>query len=1584
MAALSKDALGDYGGLKGTEYHLLYALWLLLRGGADRVSFYQGNDLLARPIAPPKMEESDDALPVPLHAEESSEDVWIQLKSTESTWPPSGFLPANTKDDNLLKNFLCNAVRSESEGRSWRVELGTQGYVKKKELEDFLSRPDDYSDLNKHLREIIDRAQTHLKKEGFLPSQYADNNLLKLSTIILSQLARGKPISRERLLAEIELELAYACYDRDLAAQVLRALLGALLSDVSALPVSGRAYDLNWINQVAGFVVKTRALFDTDPVSSCTHANTKSEPRDWNSKYFASRTRLERALDQFLLAPQTLFVLVGRSGSGKSWSVTDWAARVLSERMRLFLPTTALDHNRELSALVAEALRSQTYADIVNEKLLRRFQGASRVDGQGPGVIIVDDLQVGSTDVTLASDLASLVKQCRDYDIKLVFTCQEQIWERHQLWKRISPDELYVADIHAEARQDPTLLKKDKLKKGSATSPDENLPQPKATYSFDLGDFSPEEMTLALRQRLPHEQAARVGLLLAAPSFATLRNPYLLARYLEIHGTELGIGAAPPTVSIDDLLDSRIGQLLETAAQALSLSVTDVQPAFDVLSEALWNSRANGLAYSDSIRSLSQLLPEQAGDFISELREKGLLTWESPLKIVEQPLAERLFARYLAQHYEEVGEIFNELLADEDTGVAAALMRRSQFDPIELAEGLIAKDKRWIKGVSDGLAQCDPGDYRVLGFLASLMHSDSEKVLIIDAATALGQLAVRGRRALKFVSTMYFSPTSSDRYAGEYALGSAMEFDPNSVAAAIRLKLSRAARAKSVFPSDLRKKRDQILRGALEPLRLIKNRTAAEAGHQLVRRYEYLAGRNEHDLNYRFLEDIDTARGRIALYDDKVFDLLLSELESEDQLVRYRAACAIRGPAIEQPLRVQPALRFAMLRDPEYASTINRILLAAYPLVKADPSNLLKSLADSHLTKWDKPLSTAQVLGHLGDLSSKLPEEVYKLLPKCLDAYTPGARALSSEMLSYAWWRCAEHVAEAQEHLANLTEPDLVNVPSELVPFAIRGAAIAQLGMICLSERVAQELAGEQYFYPLGDLIYTYLNTREFMRRRAETILSDQGFERLRDLLLKAIRGGEPVNINPLNQPLVQSVFRSVVISLEMLTTLANAMPDPMLLLNDVPRDWRALHMASELLESGRREQSLIDFTETVCEEVRHGWTTMQAGAEREKCLALLAALKSDHQAALDEHRSIIDDHFFQVTGKMRGVAQLIDSNPQHTLSLIDQSIRDSSDQATLYFLKDETRYWPGLLLGRLYARMFDSRTIRPNEATEWCEQVFAALSRLPASSYRDEYQNVYTCIQSWLNGTPELPKPIADGERSILRDSHALAVSILTMGHEALSHSNTDFNLDDVLSDRRGWIEGDLVCEEDSLSRSSWEYLNYVFPAVRLALVAVAQMFDLEDPAARLLTDRKVTKELLARHQYIFRQQSNHDPDDYDIRELGNAISDFQERLKLTPRDETLLSWCGGALVRAGRFNEAEQVLRSCLALASCGQDTKASALYDLACVKARLGLESESRALLEELARVKPLDKEHMRSDPDFESFRDQEWFQDLVSSN
>lgn len=71
MPSLSEAEIrGDWNNIKGTEYHFVYALWLLIRAGAASVAFYRGNDLLATPSKPPVLRGEDNALPaVPVKTE---------------------------------------------------------------------------------------------------------------------------------------------------------------------------------------------------------------------------------------------------------------------------------------------------------------------------------------------------------------------------------------------------------------------------------------------------------------------------------------------------------------------------------------------------------------------------------------------------------------------------------------------------------------------------------------------------------------------------------------------------------------------------------------------------------------------------------------------------------------------------------------------------------------------------------------------------------------------------------------------------------------------------------------------------------------------------------------------------------------------------------------------------------------------------------------------------------------------------------------------------------------------------------------------------------------------------------------------------------------------------------------------------------------------------------------------------------------------------------------------------------------------------------------------------------------------------
>ncbi len=155
---MDDEIRGDWSNLKGTEYHLIYAIWLLLCRNAGSVAFYRGNDLLARPIPPP---DPKKALSPAIHAQVANEDEWIQLKATRDSWTRSALLSGN-----LLANFIYNALASEAAGRAWHTRLVTQGEIQREEVEEFVADPGNHKELEEKFKKIIAGVQEHLKQNG--------------------------------------------------------------------------------------------------------------------------------------------------------------------------------------------------------------------------------------------------------------------------------------------------------------------------------------------------------------------------------------------------------------------------------------------------------------------------------------------------------------------------------------------------------------------------------------------------------------------------------------------------------------------------------------------------------------------------------------------------------------------------------------------------------------------------------------------------------------------------------------------------------------------------------------------------------------------------------------------------------------------------------------------------------------------------------------------------------------------------------------------------------------------------------------------------------------------------------------------------------------------------------------------------------------------------------------------------------------------------------------------------------------------------------------------------------------------------
>lgn len=1564
------EVRGDWANLKGTEYHLIYVLWLLIKGQVSSVQFYEGNDLLAHPVLPPRLDDEERSRVVPIKACQEDTDLWIQLKSTGGDWNRSRIL------NELLSTFLCNALQSQLSCRQWQVRLVTQGRVRTS-LQEFVSHPSVFPVLYEKLLQIVSNVKDKCDHDEAHAGKHTQTDIEKISLEILLQLSSTVPIAIETLKAEIETELALLSLDREAVRQMGDAMLGRLLQDAAAGPGAPLTYNAEWLEQVAALPITDIRAFNQDPISTC--LSTSRLPRGWNKRQFVSRVRLESALKSFLTARECLFVLIGASGIGKSWAMTDCVLNSLDGRVRLLIHGSDLDHYRTLDALVAKQLRGKLLVNRGDEWFLNRLRSASC---QQPPIIIIDDILPSGEAEVFRRDVTRLIEAAREYRIKLVITCQKHLWELYGFGTSLPLEELFLPEIGprsveqsvvAEAQDDgrqrshshPALVKEERLRTTS--------------HSFLLTDLTVEEMTAAVRLRLPKERAEVVANKLRLPAYVALRNPFLLNLYLEKQSGQAGPVGGGSVSEIDDLLDGRIIDFMSHSAQAIQVGRQEIELALDSLAAELWYARPKGLSNRQGIDCLKEILGDQSRPTLNEWKRLGLLTIEEPVFLEEPLVADRLFARFLARHFLSVESTVSELRPHEDAGVIKALLRGNFFDPISLASSLLETDPRWRFAVIEGLAQCSAEDFRILALLSALARPDSRGVLEADACDALGQLAARGNRAWKWAARMYMAEDAHERYRGAHTLGAAMEYNPPRAGSAVRLRLSRARKMNN-FSWDERKRRKEYLTVSVNPLTRINHRNAANIGQRLIGEYTDLAGSDSQNPDDEFLEAIDFARGRVALFSDRSFlNQLCTELDSDEPLTRYRAACAIRPIAHEEPTWVTDSL-VAAIRKEQQAPVLNRLLMCLYGLIEKSPDDLIDALKTNPITLLQQgSVSSHQVLSLLGSLASRRPQSVLRILPTRLDRHEPDQRAFLSEMFSYAWWSVAQQAEETRSQLVTLAEPDLQGVADKFTPFALRGAAIAQIGKMLLDLPAASKLTEREVLFTRTG--YHFLSTEGILKTSAASLLAHREYKQLEQLLRECIREEDRVQVHPIEQDLYQFQYQCANQSLEMLIHFLRLSPEPLAVLSTLPRDWQVFRAVCRLLQAGRTEQPIVDFAQSRC-DITGRPLSVQAFDDRIRCLTLLADIETEPQAALELHRMRQRSPARLLWGAdepAQILAMLTDEKPERTLSLLDDTISSEGQLATLYYWYWQTRSWQSLLIARVYLRMFCSASIETQEARDLCEQMLKAVGGLPDSELRDRYQLTYETIAKWLAGDRPSPQK-SSFTNSPIQLSHQFSLSLFEKAIDEISHSAAGDWLLDSYEQRDGWIETyDFEIDNGSLSHGRSTYTIYFFPAVRLSYIAVGQVYGLSDPAAQFMVERIQTNDLYKKYSYVF------DPAFSADRELlSKAVKALSTRERATPNDERLWAWKGHLFLMAEQLSEAEEALLHCLSLRSCSGDIRKSAFYNLACVYARFGREEDCHQALQDAARIKPLNRDWMSKDPDFEGVQDKPWFQALIAND
>lgn len=1539
------EILGDWNNLKGTAYHLAYALWLILRDQAREVGFFAGNDLLAAPAPPPPMQVNPQGGGIiPLSASSGDGDIWIQLKFTDKPWTIGEIL-----GENLLFNFICNSYHSEALGRHWRVQLVTEGPVRAEEIRAFAAGPAKKPVPHRTFEAILVKAMASLQADRGRPIPAAE--LKRRALDILLALAETVPTPLGTLKAEIELELAYACPDRREARRLASALVGAMLDDAARGPSNARRYDSAWVEEVTGRVIKSSRPFDTDVVLACDLAAVRAAsgtPIDpFESDQYAERPALRDALEQFLQAPEPLFVLLGESGVVKSWALVSWTMDSMRGRVRILASGRDLDASVTLDRIAADAMSRYTSRDSSDEQIFGLLEAAAG-PGRGPFVIVVDDLQVLDREPDrLRALVVRMARRAAEGRVKLVISCQKATWELNDLGAEIQAGQLY--------------------------DPARHISETRTTYSFLLGGYDAGELEDAVGRGAPglsppRERELRLRLL--GPEFLPIRNPFLLARYLE----QVGPGSTPPRGSemVEDLLSHFVWSQLEKAARGEGWDPSDLRDAYHALIGRLWDVRPAGLRYPQAVQLLSGSLPDQGSDAMRELRSVGLVASRGPIQIPEGIVADFLFAGHLQRQVEAGETSFDDLDPRRDASVVQALIRQVA-DFVPLVDLLSSRGERWRPVIASGISQCHPDDRRVVAIAACLTRPASQYVADPDGCRSLGTLASRGRWARRLAVEMYLSGDQSESYRGANSLSFSTDFIPRTIARIVRRRWRAELRWGGGRDRETLARR---LAHAIGPFERLSRREAAHEARVLLDELGRGSDFSALPKAGKLLDELDEIRGQTLRFQgDGDIRGLFEEIRTGGRQSRLRAATAIRPIAMMSPERAS-AMLCELIREERDAHVLLRLLWGCVRVVEHAPIEILEAFALSIVARWDDPTAAGPALTLLGYAAPHAPRLVIEHLPRRLDRMPPWARACLGDVLAFAWWRCAESVPEARGTLEALSEPEFDGVTRHFSLFARRGAAIARMGLCFLGRAPASELSVSMTRHDGESMPYVFTETNRLFANPTTVLESVPGLTAVAELLLSALNGVHEKPGLRMREGLANAFFHCVRHCLDDLARIAAVQADPSSWLRRLPRDWKQLHATRRVLELGRSDPGLVDFAEAACEEHAGGFSTLVD--ERQRLLARIGAARGTPEKAVEEQIAELRGSVFGMANQeqARAASDLIDAHPERLLDLLESCTGDPDNIPFLESWRKQCRTWRAFLASRVFARMLRPDPIGRREAGWLVGSMLDVVGSLMESSLRREYEVVYRTIRIWLGGG-QSPVSLPKRTTSPIRLSHDVARELLERASRAVATRETPDWIDGFLSDRRCWWETRRYkLEEDTLTVGAGGsiYMIYAFPALRLAAWAVGARYGIVDPASRFMLRRLEANQLLREVHSLTESWA---PPEH----LEDAVTRLRSAPAEIAGNEWLLHSQGNTLLRLGQLAEATVQLQRCVESPMGNDEVRSMAHYDLACVAARLGRSAECRVELEESIQLSPCHHHHMASDPDFESVRAEPWFVDLL---
>ncbi|MGA2262429.1 MAG: hypothetical protein ABSH28_13460, partial [Acidobacteriota bacterium] len=982
---LWKEALGDASNIRGTDYHLLYAVWLLLCRKVSSVRFFAGNDLLVTPTAPVSPDSEESKSTQLIAAPTADSDEWVQLKSTALAWTVSKIL-----EGNLLSNFVCNSFRSESENKTWNVRLITTQEIRSDKLRSFAKVPGEQTKCKQALNAIV----TRLHK--VLP-QFSEAVIRRRAIEIIKNLANEVPVHRNALVAEINEALGRQfAGDRELAIAASRRIQAALLEDASSSPGVIRVYDLEWLSKVTDHDFTTSYPLNESILKACDqqvaqHNANQSHP--FRAELCISRQGPDGALQEFLDSAVPLFVLTGVSGMGKSWTLMRWASEILNGHPRVIVSRPD-PLNLSLESLIHTALALLAPPRMNDREILSKLAAAGNSEF-GPAIIIVDDLRPeGTQRVRCADQLGRLVREAQAAGLKLVISCQADLLRNLHPFSHVQSSLVFD--------QNPQGAKSI----GSATS------DPPPSHSMLV--FSDDELQRAVQNRLDEPDPEVMALLLRDPTYAELRHPYTLdAVFSAEHVATANVLDSLTQQGLGRLIDDRIEESIGEAAKYTGFDSNDVRLAFERVVELLCDS-----GYSpQSRRQVTDVVVAAVGsdgDAITRgLAHFGLLSFGPAAEIPDGRMQARLFAKLIHSKNLTVVAI-NERLSDADSELVSALVTSAE-NPAQFAADLFRIDKKWIGPAAEGLVACDhPSDPCVYASLLALARQDSDAW---HAQDALGRLALRSELARKDLVRRFVHTDEDDRSLAQSALWSIARYAPKVVIQAVqlqfRLSLNRLSAIRGGLKRDDWKSERRSLGRAIRVLENIDSKAAAAEILKFLPKYESLATDQFAEDEVQFaafdflLQKYDETRVVASSFaDPEAFQRFLADLRSDDFVKRIRAVNALQAVA---PLCRDDVSRTVIECVKREADPVllSRLLWQAYRATQQDPDAVMSALSVNPERLWSEYGTAAAALSLLEVLLSTDPAKALVIVPERYSKLSTEVRALLGELTALVRIRAA-------------------------------------------------------------------------------------------------------------------------------------------------------------------------------------------------------------------------------------------------------------------------------------------------------------------------------------------------------------------------------------------------------------------------------------------------------------------------------------------------------------------------------------------------------------------------------------------------